>query len=160
MLMRTVIVYESLHHENTRRVAGAMAGACGADLLRLGGRQAPDLLGYDLVGLGSGIYHSRHHPDLLEFARNAPFAEGARVFLFSTAGLPSLSGLWHRPLRAAFGARGIPIAGELCLPGYDTYAIFGLVGGINRGRPGEKELERARGFARAVVFGQGAGALS
>ncbi len=160
MRMRAVIVYESLHHGNTKRVAGAMAGACGADLVHLGEGKTPDLQAYDLVGLGSGIYHSRHHPDLIAFAAKARCADGARAFLFSTAGVPVLSGLSHRPLRAALEARGMPIVGELCLPGYDTYAIFGLVGGINRGRPGERELERAREFARSMARVQGAGALS
>jgi flavodoxin len=158
--MRAVIVYESLHHGNTKRVAEAMADACGADLVRLGERKKPDLKTYDLVGLGSGIYHSRHHPALVTFARSARFDEKGRAFLFSTAGIPSLSNLWHRPLRAALKTRGVPIAGELCLPGYDTYAIFGLVGGINRGRPGDRELERAREFARSMDPGQDAGALS
>lgn len=160
MRMRAVIVYESLHHGNTKRVAETMADACGADLVRLGERKKPDLQAYDLVGLGSGIYHSRHHPALVAFARSARFADGARAFLFSTAGIPSLAGLWHRSLTAALTARGVPIAGELCLPGYDTYAIFGLVGGINRGRPGVRELERAREFARSMAPGQVAGALS
>ena len=52
MRMRAVIVYESLHHGNTKRVAEAMADACGADLVRLGERKKPDLKAYDLVGLG------------------------------------------------------------------------------------------------------------
>lgn len=160
MRMRAVIVYESLHHGNTKRVAGAMADACGADLVRLGERKKSGLQSYDLVGLGSGIYHSRHHPDLIAFARTARFADAAQVFLFSTAGIPSLAGIWHRPLRAVLEKREIPIAGELCLPGYDTYAIFGLVGGINRGRPGDRELARAREFARSLVKNYGAGALS
>jgi hypothetical protein len=137
-----------------------MAGACGADLFRLGDPKLPAIADYDLVGLGSGIYRSRHHPALVAFAREARFREGARAFLFSTAGIPALAGLWHRPLRAALAERGVPVEGELCLPGYDTYAIFGVVGGINRGRPSENELERARAFARSVARSQGAGALS
>jgi flavodoxin len=160
MRMRAVIVYKSLHHGNTKRVAEAMADTCGADLIRLGDRRIPDLRAYGLVGLGSGIYHSRHHPDLVAFAATARCAENTRAFVFSTAGVPSLARVWHRPLLAALGNRGIPIAGELCLPGYDTYAIFGLVGGIQRGRPGERELARAREFARTMASDQGAGALS
>ncbi len=160
MRMRTVIVYKSLHHGNTKKIAEAMADACNADLVQLDERKNPGLQGYDLVGLGSGIYQSRHHPSLVAFAKKAHFSEGARAFLFSTAGIPALAGLWHRPLRGALAQQGIPIAGELCLPGYDTYAIFGLVGGINRGRPGDRELARAREFASSMVTAQGAGAQS
>lgn len=158
--MRAVIVYKSLHHGNTKKIAEAMADACNADLVRLGERKNPGLQGYDLVGLGSGIYQSRHHPSLIQLATEAHFSEGARAFVFSTAGIPALAGLWHRRLRGALVQQGIPIAGELCLPGYDTYAIFGLVGGINRGRPGDRELARAREFARSMVSAQGAGAKS
>jgi len=149
--MRAAIIYESLHHGNTLKVAEAMAEAIGADLVRLRDRRKADLLDYDLVGFGSGIYGSKHHRDLLAFASRARFRDGARVFLFSTAGLPFLSGVWHRALRAELGTKSIQIAGELCLPGYDTYAIFGLLGGINRGRPGDRDLERAAEFARSMA---------
>ncbi len=151
IIMRSAIVYESLHHGNTLKVAEAMAAAIGADLLRLRDRRKADLHDYDLVGLGSGIYGSKHHRDLLAFAARARFRDGAQVFLFSTAGLPLLSGIWHRALRAELEKKGVPVAGELCLPGYDTYAIFGLLGGINRGRPTDRDLERASEFARLMA---------
>jgi len=149
--VRSAIVFESLHHGNTKQVAEAMAAAIGADLFYLRDRRRADLQDYDLVGFGSGIYGSKHHRDLIGFAARSRLRKGARVFIFSTAGLPFLSGLWHRALRAELTKKGVTIAGELCLPGYDTYAIFGLVGGINRGRPGEEDLERAERFARSIA---------
>lgn len=149
--MRAAIVYESLHHGNTKEVAEAMAAAIGADLVRLRDRRKADLQDYDLVGVGSGIYGSKHHRDLIAFAARSRFRKGTRVFIFSTAGLSFLSGFWHRALRDELSKRGVAIAGELCLPGYDTYAIFGLIGGINRGRPGDEDLERAARFARSIA---------
>ena len=149
--MRTAIVYESFHHGNTLKLAEAMAQALGADLIRLRDRSKGDLRDYDLVGLGSGIYGSRHHRELLAFAGRARFRRGAEVFIFSTAGFPPLSRYWHRALRAALEAREVPIVGELCLAGYDTYAIFGLLGGVNRGRPSDRDLERGVEFARSMI---------
>lgn len=151
IIMRAGIVFESFHHGNTKEVAEAMASAIGADLIRPGDRRKADLQDYDLIGFGSGIYGSKHHRDLIAFASRARFRKGARVFIFSTAGLPFLSGFWHRALRSEFEKKEISIAGDLCLPGYDTYAIFGLIGGINRGRPGEEDLERAARFARGIA---------
>ncbi|NLX49776.1 MAG: flavodoxin [Methanospirillum sp.] len=151
ILMRAVIVYESLHHGNTKRVAEAMADAIGADLVHLRDRRKADLRGYSLVGLGSGIYRLRHHPDIIAYAARMKVEPGARAFVFSTAGVAFLSGFSHRSLRRTLEERGLPVAGELCLCGHDTYAIFGLIGGINRGRPDERDLDRARVFARYLA---------
>lgn len=151
IIMRAAIVYESLHHGNTKEVAEAMAATIGANLVRLRDRRKADLQEFDLVGIGSGIYGSRHHRDLVAFAARSHFRKGAQVFIFSTAGFPFLSGFWHRALRAELAKKEVTIAGELCLPGYDTYAIFGMIGGINRGRPGEEDLERAARFVRSIA---------
>lgn len=47
---------------------------------------------YDIVGLGSGIYFTSHHPLLLKIAEN--LNEQQKVFIFSTHGNPFL-GKYH-----------------------------------------------------------------
>ena len=42
------------------------------------------------------------------------------------------------------------VAGEFGCRGFDTFGPFGKIGGIAKGRPNEKDLERARAFARKV----------
>ena len=56
-MKRTLILYASTHHGNTRRLAEAMAEAAGAELCDLLHDPLPDLSGYDLIGLASGIYY-------------------------------------------------------------------------------------------------------
>ena len=52
-----------------------------------------DVAGYDLVGIGSGIYGMMFHARLWRFARSLPMSKGTPAFLFATSGGPEL--LWR-----------------------------------------------------------------
>jgi len=146
----SAVIYASFHHGNTRKVAEAIAQVLSADLLEVRSVSARQLGRYDLIGFGSGIYFRTHYPPMIALASNLGPAEGKRAFIFSTAGLPRLSPLFHRPLRAVLAEKGYEIAGEFACKGHDSYAIFALIGGINKGRPNAADLERARQFARGL----------
>lgn len=144
------IVYASMHHQNTRQVADAMAHALGASLLQVDQAAGFGLTNYDLVGLGSGIYFGRHHHSLLELVgawKTAP----KNVFLFSTAGLSFMKWAQHSALRSAVRKKGSRILGEFCCRGWDTVGPLRFLGGINRKRPDEKDLARAREFASRML---------
>ena len=53
--MKTVIVYTSVHHQNTEKVAKVMAEELEADLVPTMEGQPGMLAACDLVGFGSGI---------------------------------------------------------------------------------------------------------
>ena len=59
--MKTLIIYTSVHHGNTEKVAGVMASILNARLLQVKQATASMLDKYDLIGFGSGIYFGRHH---------------------------------------------------------------------------------------------------
>ena len=61
-MKRTLILYASTHHGNTRRLAETMAEAAGAEFCDLLHDPLPDLSGYDLIGMASGIYYGKLHP--------------------------------------------------------------------------------------------------
>ena len=68
-MKRPLILYASTHHGNTRRLAEAMAEAAGAELCNLLHDPLPDLSGYDLIGMASGIYYGKLHPRIPELLR-------------------------------------------------------------------------------------------
>lgn len=148
--MRLAIVHVSIHHQNTAMVAEVMAQSIGADLLTVA--EAIDRADehWDLMGLGSGIFFGSHHRSLLRFAQQWRCPPKS-CFLFSTAGLPSFGSLWHRSLRKIVMGQGIPILDEACFPGWDTVGPLKWIGGIQRGRPNQLDLERASSFAKNVV---------
>lgn len=85
--MRALIVYVSIHHKNTEKVAKAMADVLNADLSKPWKIKPAEVGKYDLVGFGSGIYWWRHHWALLRLVDNLPRMEGKKAFIFSTAGM-------------------------------------------------------------------------
>ena len=62
--MKTVIVYHSSHHGNTKKVVDAIARGHDVALIDAGAQKQADLGQYDLIGLASGIYGGSFHPDV------------------------------------------------------------------------------------------------
>ena len=146
--MKTLIVYASTHHGNTEKVARAMAAAIGADLTDILKDGSPDAGGYDLVGLASGVYFHSFHKRVQEFAQGAAFRPGQKVFLASTCGVGYRD--YGKGLGKALARQGVRVLGSFQCRGYDTYAIFGKLGGIAKGHPDGKDLARAEQFAREM----------
>jgi len=148
--MNTAILYYSIHHENTKKIARALSEPIGADLFDIAIDTPGDLEHYDLVGFGSGIYFLRHSALLVRLAEHLKPTYGKKAFIFSTRGWgPPF--LYHALLRRSLKTRGFSIVGEYSCKGLDTYGLLKVVRGINKGRPNEKNLERAALFALSIT---------
>ncbi len=150
--MKTLIVYNSIHHGNTEKITKAMAKALEAKLLKPSEVNADTLAAYDLIGFGSGIYYFKHHKGLLNLVARLPELRDKRAFIFSTSGM---SKAWHfsdfhKPLKQKLLAKGFDIIGEFDCRGWDTVGVFKLIGGISKSRPNQKDLERAENFAKEL----------
>lgn len=144
-----LIIYVSIHHGNTEKIARAMAEVLNAKLVKPWEVGPKDVLKYDLIGFGSGIYFWRHHRALFELMDKMPNARGKKAFIFSTAGL-DIPVVNHLALRRALKRKGFKIVGEFSCRGWDTNGILAKIGGINKGRPNEKDIERAKKFAKTL----------
>jgi flavodoxin len=137
-LMKTLIVYTSVHHQNTEKVAKVMAEELEADLVPVSEAQPATIGSYDLVGFGSGIY----------FVETLPATTGKRAFIFSTSGQGGNER--HAALKEKLMNRGFSIVDEFSCKAWDTWGPMKLIGGINKGRPNADDLEGARLFARGL----------
>jgi flavodoxin len=146
--MKTLILYTSVHHQNTEKVAKVMAEELGADLVSIGQVQPETLTAYDLIGFGSGIYYMKFHKTLLEFVGVLPIVTEKRAFIFSTSGDGGIQS--HAALKEQLVNRGFSIVGDFSCNGWDTWGPLKLVGGTNKGRPNEEDLQEARVFARGL----------
>jgi flavodoxin len=153
--MKALIIYISVHHGNTERVAKVIANILDADLLQVEQADASMLEQYDLIGFGSGIYFGKHHKILLDFADRLPVLRNKKAFIFSTSGLRKMRFIhnFDKPLKEKLERKGFDIIGEFSCRGYDTSQAAMIVGGINRGRPNAKDLKRAEDFARGLKNG-------
>jgi len=152
--MKTLIIYMSTHHGNTEKVARKMAKALGADLMKPGEVADPLIVRkYDLVGFGSGIYFGRFHRAMFELVSKMRDMGGKKAFTFSTGGAPEDNfanrfGIPEFPKKLK--EKGFDVVdGFFCL-GFDTYGYLALIGGLNKGRPDEKDLKAAEAFARGL----------
>lgn len=147
--MKTLIIYESVHHGNTEKVAKAMAGEIGADLKTPVEVDVKDLDKYDLIGLGSGIYGVGHHENIRNLVKRLPRKSARKVFVFSTSGTGSRE--FSRVLISQLQKKGYNVIGDFACKGYGTYGIQKLTGGISKERPNEEDLANAREFIRNLV---------
>lgn len=148
--MKTLIVYVSIHHGNTKKLAEAMAEVLDGELIRPSEVGINKLSDYDLIGFGSGIYFGKHHKNLLNLVDNLPKLDGKKAFIFSSSGMKEggLFNKFHKAIKEKLREKGVNVIGEFSCLGFDTYGPLKLIGGISKGRPNEKDLENARVFAR------------
>ena len=149
--MRTLIVYNSIHNNNTEKIAKAIAGELEAEIVKPSELKSFDLHDYDLVGLGSGIYKGEHHASILDLVDKFENTTNKRFFIFSTRGFEN-SGKndFNKALREKiFGKGGNVIAQFSCL-GFANFGPLRLIGGKNKGRPNEDDIEKARDFSREL----------
>lgn len=152
--MRALIVCASVANGNTRKVADAMAEVLSADVVTPDTVDVDRLAEYDLVGLGSGIYFMSFHESIRDLVRRLPAGEGRRAFVYCTSGSadPPLVH-YQRRLVDEIAAKGYDVVGSFSCRGYDNWFPLRLIGGLNRGRPDEDDLTRARSFAAGLMSG-------
>ena len=155
--VKTMILYRSKHHGNTKKIVDAIAAAYPddvdtVDVATLDKGQTVDLSEYPLVGVASGIYYGEIDRDLARVLQNS-LIEGTFVFSLLTYGGESK---WYgkdidgicRAQRANY------LAGHGCA-GFDTWGPFKLTGGMNKGRPNEDDLADMVSWYRNLVQGYG-----
>lgn len=70
--MKTLIIYNSYHKMNTEKIATVMAQEMNAKLAKVDNVMPEDLVEYDLIGFGSGIYGTEFHKTVYEFLEKMP----------------------------------------------------------------------------------------
>jgi len=150
--MKALLIYVSVHHGNTEKVARSMANMLDADLAQVKQADASKLGQYDLIGFGSGVYFGKHHESLLSFVDRLPTVRKKKGFIFSTSGLRKILFVhnFDKPLKEKLQRKGFDLIGEFSCRGYDTSRAAMIVGGINRGRPDTRDLRQAEDFAKRL----------
>ena len=143
-----IIICQSLYRGNTRRLAKAMAYTLGCRVISTDEARQMDLSTYKVVGLGSGIYFTSHHPELIEITEM--LGENQRAFVFSTRGAPMV-GAYHRAMKHALKHQNVQVIGEFSTKGFDCTGPFILIGGGNKGRPNERDEQKAMRFVKRIL---------
>ena len=148
--MKTLIVYHSEHHGNTKKLLDAIADQEEVTLVEAGDASKIDASGYDLIGLASGIYYQKFHKDVLNWAeQNLP--QGKKVFFLYTCGVKRNGYL--DAIEQVVVSKASNIVGRYNCLGFDTFGPFKLVGGIAKGRPNEEDVTGFKEFFVGLHIG-------
>lgn len=146
--MKSIIIYESLHHGNTKKLVDAIAAEYPVEICDAR-RFEGDLSQYDLIGFASGVAFGKFYNEIYALATDKmPF--GKDLFFIFTAGNPV--GDPARDIKALAEQRENRIHGAYCCMGYDTFGPLKLIGGINKGSPTEEEISGAVDYYRLVLM--------
>ena len=141
--MKTAIVYYSKHHGNTKKLIDAIAAGQDVTAIDASEVKTADLSEFDMVGFASGIYYSKFHKTVLEFAeQNLP--EGKNVFFLYTCG--SAKKGYTNAIAECVKKHQATILGEYGCLGFDSFGPFKLIGGLAKGHPDETDLQKAHEF--------------
>ena len=153
--MKALLIVYSYHHRNTWKIAEVIAEELGARLVTPQ-KLRPDEVGeYELVGFGSGIDSGKHYPQLLTLIDTLPEGKKNKAFIVSTSAIISQEKMRkdHAALREKLLQKGYLIVGEFSCKGYNTNSFLKYFGGMNKGRPNENDIQKAREFAQALKQG-------
>ena len=146
--MKTAIVYASVHHKNTEKVVKAIAEKHPeVELIDATKTILKDLASYDLIGFASGIFYGKFHKTLLSFiADNLPLHK--KTFVIYTCGSDRAS--YMESIEELIKSKDSVLTAHYSCLAYDTFGPFKLVGGLNKGRPNEDDLQKAVDFYESL----------
>lgn len=144
---RTVILYRSKHHGNTKKLVDALVAAHPEidtiDVATLGKEEYPDLSPYHIIIVGSGIYYTKFDKDVLRVCDHC-LRDGDNVIgLMTYGGAAKFNG------GDLDGVCRMKMATLMCTygcPGFDTFGPYKFVGGMNKGRPNQEDIDGAVEF--------------
>ncbi|MGN0738657.1 MAG: flavodoxin domain-containing protein [Treponema sp.] len=145
--MKTVIVYASHHHGNTKKIVDAVSQKFQIDVVDAEQTSLVNLENYDLIGFASGIDFGKFYEPVVNIAKTLP--EGKKVFAMFTCG--SISGKLGDEIKEIAVERKCTFEGKYGCKGYDTYGPFKLVGGKNKNHPDDEEIKNAVLFCEGLI---------
>lgn len=150
--METLIICKSEHQGNTQKIAESMAEVMNAETVDPTEVDEEQVIEADLVGFGSGIYMGKHHEDILDLVEELPDTDGKKAFIFSTSGMGKFP-IFHKfdgKLKEKLNNKEFEILDTFSCRGLNTHGFFGILGGINKGRPNQEDIEDSKEFARKL----------
>lgn len=149
--MKSIIIYASVHHKNTEKIARAIGKELNSEIIEVSNLKKFDVSDYDLIGFGSGIYMGNFSSLLFSAIDKIKGLSGKNIFLFSTSGMrENFINKFSKKIKKILTEKECVVVGEFNCLGFDTFGPMGLIGGLNKGSPNEEEVNEAVFFAKKI----------
>ncbi|NPE08982.1 MAG: flavodoxin [Asgard group archaeon] len=147
---KSLLIVFSYHHKNTEKIANVIAGVLEAQIKTPQQVNPEELQEYDLIGFGSGIYSENLHKSIHELVDKIPQVINKKAVIFSTSAIAEKNSN-HKKLRKKLQSKGYEIIDEFNCRGFNTNSFMKFFGGMNKGRPNDKDLKHAEEFAQNLL---------
>ena len=97
------------------------------------------------------LAHFSHFRLELALVNKLPIENGKKAFIYSTSSNIGPFEKSHLMLKDKLKARGYVIVGEFSCAGYNTNSFLKIFGGLNKNRPNEEDLNRAKTFSLNLI---------
>jgi len=147
-MKKTVIIYASTHHGNTRKLIKAISEKYQIDIIDAIEQKFANLSEYELIGFASGIDFGKFYDAVEQFLKdNLP--ENKAVFFMYTCARDDKD--FTYTMRTEAMKRHALLMGEYGCRGYNTYGAWKVIGGMNKHHPTKKELDGAVQFYELLI---------
>ena len=147
-MKKIVIVYESVHQRNTKKLVKAISERYNLTLIDAKSEEKIDLFEYDIIGFASGIDFGKFYPNIEQCLKeNLP--ENKNVFFMYTCAKPNKK--FTQAIKTEALKKNANILGEYGCKGYNTYGPWKLIGGINKHHPDDNDISGAIKFFENII---------
>lgn len=147
-MKKAAIIYASAHQGNTRKLVEAIAQKYPITIIDAAAQEQADLSVYDLIGFASGIDFGRFYASVEAFLKNN-LPENKPVFFLYTCAMPRDG--FTKSIREEALKKSAVLLGEYGCRGFNTYGLWKLIGGMNKGHPTAKEIIDAIQFVESLM---------
>ena len=135
--MKSAVIYSTMTG-HSKKIAKAIEEK--TNLKAYNVKDKPELKGYDMIFIVSGIYANKARPELIEYTNLLTQDNTKKITLITS----STSGMKQNDIRAIFEKNGIPVNKEeyICKGGF----LFKYIG-----RPNEDDINGVIDFVNAII---------
>ena len=134
------IVYDSMHNMNTEKlVLSLKENYNDVDIIKVNNFDINAIDNYPKIGLASGIYWGRFSKNIEELLDKILDSDVKNLFFIYTSGIGKVR--YEKKLIKRLEEKNKMCLGIFSCKGFDKYGPFKLIGGINKGKPNEKDIQ-------------------
>ena len=148
-MKKTIIIYTSYHHNNTKKLLDEISKKKNIKLIKAENVNSINLDDYDYIGFASGIYTFDFSKQIINLVKNIELKEKQKVFLIYTYGFKLKQ--YDKNIISILKDKRIEVIGSFGCKGYDTFGILKYIGGISRNHPNNKDFTNAKNFINNII---------
>lgn len=134
------IAYDSMHNMNTEKlVLSLKENYNDVDIIKVNNFDINAIDNYPKIGLASGIYWGRFSKNIEELLDKILDSDVKNLFFIYTSGIGKVR--YEKKLIKRLEEKNKICLGIFSCKGFDKYGPFKLIGGINKGKPNEKDIQ-------------------